>query len=101
MPMSGKIEMNDRFGNATGTTSSAAVGHYDRAVDAHLHAWPGVLEALDAAIAAAPDFALPHSLRALKPFGRGQRSILLAAVVVTLDFSLDPRQRRSAQPLIR
>jgi len=72
--MSGKIEMNDRFGNATGTTSSEAVGHYDRAVDAHLHAWPGVLEALDAAIAAAPDFALPHALTALTHFGRGQRS---------------------------
>jgi len=66
--------MNDRFGNATGTTSSEAVGHYDRAVDAHLHAWPGVLEALDAAIAAAPDFALPHALKALILFGRGQRS---------------------------
>ena len=66
--------MKDRFGNATGTTSSAAVGHYDRAVDAHLHAWPGALEALDAAMEAAPDFALPHALKALILFGRGLRS---------------------------
>ena len=74
MPVNGEIDMNDRFGNATGTTSSAAVGHYDRAVDAHLHAWPGVVEALDAAIASAPDFALPHALKALIFFGRGRRS---------------------------
>lgn len=74
MPVNGEIDMNDRFGNATGTTSSAAVGHYDRAVDAHLHAWPGVLQALDSAIASAPDFALPHALKALTLFGRGRRS---------------------------
>jgi len=67
-------DMNDRFGNATGTASSTAARHYERAVDAHLHAWPGVLEALDAAIASAPDFALPHALKALTLFGRGQRS---------------------------
>jgi hypothetical protein len=74
MTVSGEIDMNDRFGNATGTASSTAARHYDRAVDAHLHAWPGVLEALDAAIASAPDFALPHALKALTLFGRGQRS---------------------------
>ena len=66
--------MQDRFGNATGTTSSAAVDHYDRAVDAHLHAWPGAIEALDAAIAEAPDFASPHALKSLILFGRGQRA---------------------------
>jgi len=66
--------MNDRFGNATGTASSTAARHYDRAVDAHLHAWPGVLEALDAAIASDPDFALPHALMDLPRF-RGRVDI--------------------------
>ena len=66
--------MNDAFDNPTGTTSSAAVGHYDRAVDAHLHAWPGVLEAIEAATGEAPDFALPYALNALVLLGRGQRS---------------------------
>jgi len=57
--------MRDEFGNPLSCSSPDAVRAYDRAVDLHLHALPGVPEALDAAIAAQADFALPHALRAL------------------------------------
>ena len=63
--------MHDAFGNPVTTTSTAALDSYDRAVDAHLHAWPGVAESLDAAIAVVPDFALAHALRALVHLGYG------------------------------
>lgn len=64
--------MNDMFGNGVTAASQAALRHYDRAVDAHLHAWPGVLESLEAALAQAADFALPRALKALVLAGRGQ-----------------------------
>lgn len=64
--------MQDDFGNPVTTMSISALGSYDRAVDAHLHAWPGVAESLDAAIADAPDLALAHALRALVHLGYGQ-----------------------------
>lgn len=57
--------MQDQFGNPVTCTSHEALDAYDRAVDAHLHAWPGVLAALDEALIAAPDFALAHALQAL------------------------------------
>ncbi len=57
--------MKDTFGNGLTVTSQAALQHYEQAVDAQLHAWPGVLKSLDAALAHAPDFALAHALTAL------------------------------------
>lgn len=72
--------MNDMFGNGVTTTSRAAINHYDRAVDAQLHAWPGVLESVEDALAEAPDFALPHALKALVLAGRGQGMQAQAAV---------------------
>jgi len=67
--------MNDMFGNGVTCVSHAAIQHYDRAVDAHLHAWPGVLESVDAALAEAPDFSLPHALKhwCLRVADRGRK----------------------------
>ena len=64
--------MQDAFGNPVTTTSTTALDSYDRAVDAHLHAWPGAAESLDAALADAPDLALAHALRAVVHLGYGQ-----------------------------
>lgn len=58
--------MNDALGLSLNCASADAVQAYSRAVDAYLHAWPGVDDALDEALAAAPDFALAHALRALQ-----------------------------------
>ena len=60
------------FGNGVTAASQSALHHYERALDAHLHAWPGVLESIESALAQAPDFALPYALRALVHVGRGQ-----------------------------
>ena len=57
--------MHDAFGNPLHCASMDAVRAYDRAVDCHLHAWPGVLEATGEALAHDPRFALAHVLRGL------------------------------------
>ena len=57
--------MNDLLGNNVTAASAQALKSYERAVDAHLHAWPGVTQALDEAFAEDPDFVLAHALRAL------------------------------------
>ena len=72
--------MNDSFGNRLTVTSQAAGLFYDKAVDAYLHAWPGVLENIAAAVAQAPDFALPHALEALVLAARGQTAPARAAL---------------------
>ncbi|HYF07613.1 MAG TPA: tetratricopeptide repeat protein [Acetobacteraceae bacterium] len=46
------------------TASDLAAGHYRDGVDLLLSAWPGAAEALEAAVAADPDFALAHAARA-------------------------------------
>ncbi len=72
--------MQDLFGQIVSTSSAAAARRYDQAVDAHLHAWPGATDALDAAVAEAPDFALPHALQALLWAGRGERAAALQSL---------------------
>jgi tetratricopeptide (TPR) repeat protein len=64
--------MYDVLGNSVSAASARALGAYERAVDAHLHAWPGVVQALDQAFAEDPDFVLAHALHALwlQMFGR-------------------------------
>lgn len=75
--------MQDAFGNAVTCSSSEALAAYDRAVDAQLHAWPGVYESIGEALTAAPDFAMAHALHALvlAAWGRGTeaRAALAAA----------------------
>ena len=51
---------HDRYGLPLSTSSEAAAAAYRDGVDLMLSAWPGAAEALDAAIAADPDFALAH-----------------------------------------
>lgn len=65
--------MQDAFGNTVTTSSASALEHYRRAVDTQLHAWPGVLPALRAALAEAPEFCAAHALMALVhgAWGRG------------------------------
>jgi len=54
----------DRYGFALSTQSGAAAAQYQAGVDLLLSMWPGEAQALDAAIAADPDFALAHAARA-------------------------------------
>ena len=57
--------MHDALGLPLTCASPAAAQAYARAVDAQLHAWPGVSPALEEALRCEPDFALAHALRAL------------------------------------
>ena len=68
--------MHDAFGNIVHCSSTAAVQAYDRAVDRHLHAFPGVLEATAEALVHDPGFALAHVLRGLfhAMYGRGDEA---------------------------
>ncbi|WP_159718593.1 tetratricopeptide repeat protein [Geminicoccus flavidas] len=54
----------DRRGLPLSTTSDRAAERYREGIDLLLSAWPGAAEALEAAIAADPDFALAHAARA-------------------------------------
>ncbi|MBM7117423.1 tetratricopeptide repeat protein [Archangium primigenium] len=54
----------DRHGLPLSTTSEIAAECYREGMDLLLSAWPGAAEALDASIAADPDFALAHAARA-------------------------------------
>lgn len=54
----------DRYGLPLSTSSDAAAEAYRTGVDCSLAAWPGAAQAMDAAIAADPDFALPYIARA-------------------------------------
>ncbi|AWB19782.1 tetratricopeptide repeat protein [Methylobacterium currus] len=54
----------DRRGLPLSTRSDRAAECYRTGVDLLLAAWPGAADALDAAIAADPDFALAHAARA-------------------------------------
>lgn len=58
--------MKDVLGLNLTCPSPAATQAYNRALDAYLHAWPGVDAAVDEALRDAPDFALAHGLRALQ-----------------------------------
>ncbi|MEO8143913.1 MAG: hypothetical protein ABI654_06820 [Betaproteobacteria bacterium] len=66
--------MQDSFGNSVTGTVESAVRSYNAAVDAQLHAWPGVSDACDEAIRADPGFALPHALKALALAAYGRTS---------------------------
>jgi hypothetical protein len=59
---------HDRYGLPLSTSSEAAAVAYRDGVDLMFSAWPGAAEALDAAIAADPDFALAHIARARHHF---------------------------------
>lgn len=54
----------DRYGLPLSTASDAAAGAYRDGVDLMLAGWTGMVETLERAIGADPDFALPHIARA-------------------------------------
>ena len=54
----------DRYGLPLSTSSDTAAAAYRDGVDCSLAAWPGAAQAMDAAIAADPEFALPYIARA-------------------------------------
>jgi hypothetical protein len=54
----------DRYGLPLSTTSDEAASAYREGVDLMLAGWTGAAEALERAMAADPDFALPHIARA-------------------------------------
>ncbi|WP_441260976.1 tetratricopeptide repeat protein [Bradyrhizobium sp. 521_C7_N1_3] len=54
----------DRYGLSLSTSSHEAASAYREGVDLMLAGWTGTAEALERAIAADPDFALPHIARA-------------------------------------
>lgn len=72
--------MEDRFGLRVSARSAAALAHYERAVDAQLHGWPGVLPALADALAEDPGFALAHALRTLALLARNEGAAARAAL---------------------
>lgn len=89
--------MQDSFDQTVSATSPAALRHYDSAVDAFLHAWPGGFEALDAAIAEEPGVALPHALKALMLHGRGRGSLAREAITQAQKFSRHALAREQSQ----
>lgn len=72
--------MEDALGLSLSCESVAAARAYQRAVDAYLHAWPGVGPAIDEALAAEPYFALAHALRALYAALYMRRAEAVAAI---------------------
>jgi hypothetical protein len=54
----------DRYGLPLSTSSDQAASAYREGIDLMLAGWTGMAEALERAIAADPDFALPHIARA-------------------------------------
>jgi hypothetical protein len=90
--------MHDALGNIVTCASPAALGAYERAVDAQLHAWPGALQAVDEAIALDPGFALAHALRALplSTYGPMAEARAAAARAVALAGSATEREQAHA-----
>ncbi|MBR0989320.1 tetratricopeptide repeat protein [Bradyrhizobium japonicum] len=58
------MALEDRYGLPLSTNSDAAASAYREGVDLMLAGWTGTAETLERAIAADPDFALPHIARA-------------------------------------
>ncbi|OKO86048.1 hypothetical protein AC629_17690 [Bradyrhizobium sp. NAS80.1] len=58
------MSLEDRYGLSLSTTSQEAASAYRKGVDLMLAGWTGTAETLERAIAADPEFALPHIARA-------------------------------------
>lgn len=71
---------HDRYGLEVSTASDAAAAHYREGIDLLLATWPGAAEALEAAIADDPDFALAHAARARLHAIRGEAAEARAAI---------------------
>src|SRR5579871_4351867 len=72
--------MTDHYDLAVTTSSTAARDAYLRGAAAKITALPGAVEAFDDAIAADPNFALPHAARAHALLERGDAPAARAAI---------------------
>ena len=57
--------MQDSLGNSVTTASDEALRLLDNAIDMHARAWPGALDAAEAAAREDPELAIAHALQAL------------------------------------
>ena len=67
------------------TASDTAAAQYREGIDLMLAAWPGAAEALDAAIAADPGFALAHAARARLHAMRGEPAAARACIAAAAE----------------
>ena len=58
------MAFEDRYGLPISTSSEAAAEAYRHGIELMLSSWPGAAQALDLAIGADADFALPYAARA-------------------------------------
>ncbi|WP_043343634.1 tetratricopeptide repeat protein [Belnapia moabensis] len=75
----------DRRGLPLSTSSDLAAERYREGVDLLLSAWPGAAEALEAAVAADPDFALAHAARARQNAIRAEPAKARARIATASD----------------
>ena len=62
---SGRSVLQDSFGNTVTTGSAAALHLVETAIDLHAHAWPGALDAAQAATHEDSELAIAHALEGL------------------------------------
>jgi len=92
----------DSRGLPISTASDLAAEHYREGVDLLLSAWPGAAEALEAAIAVDPDFALAHAARARLHAIRAEPSMAQARIATALEIGAQrgtERERSHVQVL--
>ena len=87
--------MHDSLGNTVTTDSSEALRLVDSAIDGHARAWPGALEAAQAATAEAPQLAIAHALQALihGTWGRKRESEAALERAMACVAGTSPRER--------
>jgi tetratricopeptide (TPR) repeat protein len=72
--------MQDSLGNTVTTGSADASRLIDAAIDLHVRAWPGALDAAEEATEADPELALAHALQGLIHAMWGRRSVAEACM---------------------
>lgn len=90
------IMLRDRYGLSLSTTSSAARDAYVEGCDAKLTMYPGAIEALDRAIAAAPRFALARAAKAHALLERGNAVAARAAMAAANALVGDVSEREAS-----
>ncbi|RAI57386.1 tetratricopeptide repeat protein [Roseicella frigidaeris] len=80
-----RLDRLDRRGLPLSTSSDLAAGRYRDGIDLLLAAWPGAAEALEAAIAADPGFALAHAARARLHAIRAEPAAARARIVAAAE----------------
>lgn len=86
----------DALGLPLGCGSEAAAVAYADAVDAYLHAWPGVREGAEAAVRHDPEFALAHALRAMHAATYLRRADVAPAIACAQRFAPQASEREQS-----